>query len=487
MSILTPLSLLATLVAQPGEVKKPQIIEAALYKNGYSAVVRQVQLDADGETMIEGITPAVTGTFWVYGSPGLRIDQLINTTVTDKTEVVAGSLIEWLALNVGAQAEVVVANGSTTEKLSGKLVAVNQVVLLDQGTTMLSVPANQILRASVLGTPKFKRDQQISRQGLRVRHNGAGTLYLLSVEPGLDWTPMYWVDLVDQRNLKITMRTSVANEMGDLNQAELSFVAGAPNMPFLGSWDPFTLIQFAQQPGGRAGSMQNAAPMTAGMADGAAMRREAFDVESASGDSIGELFFYKSRRVDLKRGERGYMVLWEAQSTYTTVYTLSVPEEVSEDQELPTWQTVKFKNTSGVPLTTAVATAYRSQQLVGQDELKYTPAGAEARIRLARAVDIPATGSVSELASEPLVIDNVTRQRVTRKGTIDVQNMKSEEVTIEVDTSFEGSMLTVDQGGVDRKLAVRLNALNPRTQIRWTIKLKPGEKRTLSYTYVRVI
>lgn len=484
MNLLTLLSVVAVAQTPGATIKTPSLFQAALFKNGYSALVRRVELDADGDTMISGIAPAVMGTFWVYGSPGVKVESLVNTTVSERTQVSANSVAAILALNKGAQ----VALETKTGPVSGKLVEINSVAVIEGKDGIALVPTGDITRATIMGPAKLTVETQTSSNGLRVRSNGGGTLFLLSVEPGLSWAPQYWVDLQGENKLKLTLRTSLVNDIGELKGADISFVAGAPNMPFLGSWDPFTLIEAVRRPGGFGGGgvpggmMQNAAPAAPTM-DMAA----AFDTPAPEGNAMGELFFYRRQKVDLKQGERGYYVLFEATSEFSTLYTLNVNADESNDVVPQTWQTIKFKNNSGVPLTSAPATAYRDNNLVGQDELRYTPIGGEASLRLARAVDIPAKLTTSEVDSDTIVIDRATRQRVTRTGVIDVQNLKREEVRLEVSTFFGGQIVTAEGDPVRRVSAERVNELNPTSTLKWEIRLKPGERRALKFSYRRVL
>ena len=483
------LALSAVMAPGASDVKVPQIVQGALYKNGYTAVIRKVELDADGDTMIGSITPSVMGTFWVYGSPGLKLESMVNTTVTDKVQAVAQSIPVLLALNKGAEVELTT---SRNVKLVGKLIDINSVAMVQTDKGLEIVNVNDITQALIKGNVKTTTEVATSTGGLRVKANGPGSLYLLSVEPGLDWTPMYWVDILDDSRLKLTMRTSVTNEIGDLKDADLSFVAGAPNIPFLYENDPFTLFAAqmnargsAGMPGGFAGggAMQNRAPA----ADAGFSMEKAFEAGPADGDAVGELFYYRSKKVELKRGEKGYFVLFENATTYSTLYTLDIPAEEIGDSVPDTWQTIKFKNTSGVPLTTAPATAYKNNNLVGQDMLKYTPAGADGTLRLARAMDIPARFTGTETSNDTVVIDNVTHQRVVRNGKIDIQNMKKEDALIEIETGFNGELLSLDGGGESRKMNQRINQLNPYTSAKWTVRLKPNEKRTLNFSYRRVL
>lgn len=490
MTILNAFALLAAM-APGSEVKTPQIMQAALYKNGYSAIIRKVELDADGDTMIGGITPSVMGTFWVYGSPGLRIDSLINTMVTDKAEIVANSIPEILRLNKGATVTLQLKDAAFT----GKLVDVTNVAILQVGDGTMVVNLADIVRISIQGPAKLNTETTTSTGGLRVNANGPGTLYLLSVESGLDWDPQYWFDILDDSRLKITMRTSVSNDIGPLKDAELSFVAGSPNLPMIGSYDPFTLFTtgFRRDSGGfggggtgapgRPSQMQNVAP-TAGASFEMA---DAFNPGDASGESLGELFYYRRQKVNLVKAEKGYYVLFEAATTYSTLYSIDFSADEIDDSPLATWQTIKFRNSSGVPLTTAPATAYRENKLIGQDNLKYTPAGAEGSLRLARAVDITSRFNSTEASDGTLVIDRTTHQVVLRSGTVTLQNLKKEDALIEVQTTTAGEVVSADNGGEFKRLAERVNDLNPMSRIKWTLRLKPNEKRQLKFTYRRVL
>ena len=488
------LSFALALTAAPAaeQVKNPVITQAALYKNGLSAMVRTVALDADGDTMIGGIKPAVLGTFWIYTTSGVQIESIVNTTVTDKTEVMASSIPQILAMNKGKEVEIDFRGKSYT----GKLIDSNTVVILEKDGNTQIFPMNEIGRAVIMGKANLTFEQMVQTRGLRVKSKGGGNLSLLSVEPGLDWSPQYWVDLTSDKQLKLTMRASVTNEVGDLENAEMSFVAGSPNMPFAGQYDPFTLIEIAAKygrnmPGGSGGNemrrgSQNSAPMAA-QSDG--MMDSPFETGDPSGDAVGELFFYKSKKVSMKNGEKGYIVLFETKADYITKYSLEIPEFAGneEGQTWPTWQTINFKNTSGVPLTSAVATAYRDNNLVGQDELKYVPPAGDGKLRLARAVDIPARVVSNEQASDTIVVNGTTRQRVIRSSVITVQNLKKEAVDLEVTTSFAGEVMKSDMGAEVRKLAVRFTELNPTSNLTWKIKLKPGEKQSLSFSYRRIL
>ena len=478
---------LVLLAAPTADVKSPEIVDAALYKNGYSAIVRKVELDADGDTMIGDIRPSMMGTFWVYGSPGLKLDSIVNTTVTNKTEVFANSVPEILRLNQGARVTLNLRDTAIT----GKLTKVTNIALIETADGTVAVNVSDISRATILGPAKMSSETTVPSGGLRVKSNGKGTLYLLSVETGLDWEPQYWFEVVDDSRLKFTMRTTVINNIGELKGADLSFVAGSPNLPMVGQWDPFTLFNQAYRPpvsggfgggAGRPAPMQNAAPATAGMEMG-----DVFDAGDASGDALGELFYYKRNKVDLAQDGKGYYVLFEAATNYSTLYTTDFSADTADEAPLETWQSLKFKNNSGAPLTTAPATAYRDSKLIGQDILKYTPAGSEGSLKLARAVDISSVYNSSESSAGTMVVNGRTYQVALRAGTVTIHNTKKDGVLIEGQAIAQGEVQSADNAGDIKRMAERLTELNPMSRIKWTIRLKANEKRQLKFTYKRVI
>lgn len=478
MSLLT---LLPLALAQAPQVKVPEIVDAALYKNGYSAIIRKVDLDADGDTMIGEIRPSMMGTFWVYGSPGLKLVSLVNTNVANKTEVVATTIPEILRLNKGADVTLQVRDLT----IKGKLLDTTSIALLQVADGTMAINLNDISRVIIHGAAKSSSEVSVSSGGLRVKANGKGSLYLLSVETGLSWDPQYWFEILDDSRLKFTMRTTVLNGIGTLRGTDLSFVAGSPNLPMVGQFDPFTLFGSAYRPvdAGRPAAMQNAAPVQAGRFE----MSDVFDPSDASGESLGELFYYKKQKVDLAVNEKGYYVLFEAATTYSTLYTTDFSADAADEAPLETWQSIKFKNTSGVPLTTAPATAYRDSKLIGQDVLKYTPSGLEGTLKLARAVDISSVYNSTEASAGTLVNNGRTYQVVLRSGTVTVQNTKREDVLIEIQAIAQGEVQSADSGGTFKRMAERVTELNPMSRIAWTIRLKPNEKRQLKFSYRRVL
>jgi hypothetical protein len=163
------------------------------------------------------------------------------------------------------------------------------------------------------------------------------------------------------------------------------------------------------------------------------------------------------------------------------------------------WHSVRFRNTSGQPLTTSAATTFKSGEIVGQDMMSYTPAGAEAEVRITKALDVRVEKSEEEVKRElgvikekvPAGILNGQRifderplfDRLYLKGTLVIRNQKPERVTMKVAKSLTGDVSMASHGAKVVKLAKGIKDLNPASQITWQTDVEGGKTLTLTYEF----
>jgi hypothetical protein len=261
--------------------------------------------------------------------------------------------------------------------------------------------------------------------------------------------------------------------------------------------DPFTLLDVAQfnddvrfrREGGSRGAMQNVA---APGAFGGGGFDAAFDENLNQGVSAGELYFYKKSGVNLKLGDKGYFNLLEGTMKYSTLYRMELPEE-SPNEVIPSWQTLRFKNTTSTPFTSGIASVYSANQLLlGQDQLTYSAAGVDADLRIARANDVAGVLTVTEASRKMIQVrrssnDFVDRPLVNRKGIVALINLKKEAVKLEVKTSLQGKVLTASNDAKITTQTILSDPYNVSSSITWTLDLKPGEKIEISYDYERLL
>lgn len=515
---MTALALFALAATPPAEVVDPPIVAASLFKNGYAYVVRQTPLPAGSEITLRVPETAVLGTFWIAGSEGVKIGEVTSTTVETEGQRNAGSLDELLAWNVGRKVrlESTTVHSQQSWAVEGKLLSADGAFVIIEGNGY----RNAVPKSSINRLVSFEGDflvysqkvKQVSRV-LRIRATGpAGAkLMLTAMQPGMSWVPAYRADITDDKKLKLVARATLFNELGDLDGIQAKLVVGFPNVAYLGVTEPLVspagMAQFLRAVGDTGGA-PGVPGGSGGMANQMAGREAGADADffgsfepgTAGGEQLEDLFFYTLPNVRLKVGERSYLVLFESEAEYKRVFTLDVPDRSgvyangqaawrggpTVNEPLDVWHTVRFPNTAGVPLTTGVATVVKSGEVLGQDRMTYTSRGAEASLRIAKALDIRADALEEEVTRERGFVVRDGRpvyDRVTVKGTVEIVNRKDTDVTMRVTKSFAGEAVEVGQGGTATKTPAGLGQLNPYTQLVWKPEVKKGETLRLTFTY----
>lgn len=508
MSAIAALTLLSTGLAQ-GDLPEvsAKVVSASLFKNGYAVVVREALVPTTGQGIIPAPPQSVLGTFWISSSPGVQIRELIATTLTKESDRDVQSLDEALTANVGKVVGIKVREHfEGTAKI---LSAAGSIVILEptertQQRGVLILPKGSVLEISgAAGEVVWKVKQKTNQQALRFTASAprGGVIKIVSLEPGISWAPAYALDISDEKTLRLVARASLINDSLDLDGVDVRLVTGFPNVPFLNIQDPFTSFQNLQMFVSalmRAGAPEDAAQ--SGMAYQMARNRlsekldfaEAFPISQATGEQNEDLFFYPLSKVTLKRGDRGYHVLFTAESEYAHVYTCSLGDSIVDDQyvERPegprdVWHSLKFKNTSGKPFTTASAITMKDSSLLGQDMMHYTSANAEATVKITKALDVAVEDAEEEIERQrdALRTRSRTYDKVTIKGRIRVINRKAQAVSLELSKGVSGEILATDRNPKVTVLAKGLRAVNPRNRIEWKLDLSSGESAEITYQY----
>jgi hypothetical protein len=233
---------------------------------------------------------------------------------------------------------------------------------------------------------------------------------------------------------------------------------------------------------------------------------------SGVGMQAGDLFFYTKQNLTLKRGERGMYMLFQSEAPYKEIYTWLVDDDTEDNVEYrfpsgdpgEVWHSVRFRNTSGQPLTTSAATTMKNGQILGQDMIVYTPAGAEAEVRITKALDIRVEKNEEEVRREPGVIkekiylgldrngqrmydEKPLFDRLYIKGTLVMRNQKPEKVTVKVAKSLTGEVSVASHEAKIVKLAKGIKDTNPTSQITWQVDVDPGKTLDLTYEFSMLV
>lgn len=481
----------------------PKITGASLFKNGYAMVSREIPVTGSGTITITDLPHGTLGTFWISTSDGVKVDRVVATNRDESVDVNAASLSEVLELNKGKTVTLALkdADKNLGETVVGTILSVTDVIVMKTDRGMFTFPRGYVSSIqSASGELLYSRKVKSAKRVLtmHVPTNTPGKIFMLDMEPGMSWIPSYAVDISDPKKLTLTAKATVVDDTATLDDVEVKFVTGFPNLLWLGIEDPLlggpAQMQF--------NAMLNAAAPTAAtqMLQNAPMREHlGVDLNIPTGGTGGfdaeDLFFYKQPHVSLKPGDRSYYILFQAESTYDHLYTLDLLDLVAnnvdyiqrDDLPLDVWHSIKFKNTSGQPLTTGPATMLKEGESLGQDLLKYTSRGEDALIRMSKALDVHAEQSEEEVTRERGAIKNTYNQNVydlvTLKGTIEIHNGKSEEVKMKISKDLTGEIVTADNNPKIVKTAKGLKDVNPRQHLEWTPQIASGKSITITYSY----
>jgi len=493
--------LLPILIAAASAVPTPlemSVSSASLFKNGFAVVVHEGKLRGSGEYVIDDLPMAVLGTMWLTASQGVKLSRVVMTSEETSSETPAQNLDEILRANVGRRLKFWLNDKTDFE---GTLESADGTILIVRSDTEMRVlPKSAVAQISAPGGEivwkiKSKSTKPVIRFSATA---GEGAkFYMVSMERGLTWTPGYSIDITDKTDLHLVAKATILNDLADLNGIEVRLITGFPNVPFLGYWDPFTSRHSVDQfvsgimQMGTPGQLRDKAGV-GGMTNQMGLARGAFDdafnVSTLPGLSEEDLFFYRLPDVTMKRGDRGYYILFSAKSAYSHIYEWDIPDKINvapSDRPGDVWHSLKFKNNAKQPLTTAPATIFKDGEILGQDMLMYTSVGADALVKMTKALDVRAEDLEEETERKAVVepVRGSYYDLVILKGTLSVHNRKAEAIKLKITKELTGEMISTEGGPKVRAITKGLRAVNPRHLLEWTIDLKPDEKRVLTYSY----
>jgi len=432
----------------------PKTVAVAAFKNGLAFVVRQGSVELhSGEGRITPIPNATLGTMWL--APGE-------------------------------------ANSVLDEVVSYRYAALRE----DPNSHEKAAEIRSALRFKILGAMD-KTDMTLGY-----------------IEHGIGWTPSYMISLTDDKTARITMQAVVMNDAEDVTDADVFFVVGVPNFAYSETPSPMSLQQnllsfmkdAERRDGGNYRQFSNAIAgqlVADELKEYDAKREPSFGqtVTELSGAPEEDLFLYSRRSVTLERGERATYNVFSSTVNYEHIYEWEVMDPQRVDaygnpvQNNPNvadasirnsiWHSIRLKNNTKFPWTSAPTMVISGTKPVSQDTLPYTPKDASSSLRITIATDIRSSHEEREVARQ----QNVQRRHgnefdlVTVEGKLKLKNYKSKEVRVDVGKTLRGDVEAQSDGGKAVKLGEAIQTDNPLSRLTWEIPLKAGEERVVTYRY----
>ena len=341
-------------------------------------------------------------------------------------------------------------------------------------------------------------------------------LDLMYFRPGIRWIPTYRIDLGDDGLAELVMQAEVINEAEDFEDTAVDFVVGLPTFRFQDVPSPLSLERVMLN------ALSQAVPQLAGQLAVQQFSNAAFNdrsrravrpqpvsqpgpdvaVSAMDGSEVQDLYYYSTRRMSLKRGERAAVEVLRVRVPYRHLYTWDLSlgrshQDVHTGYRSPlklttnkVWHQVVLVNKAGRPWTTGPAMLLQDGLPVGQDMLTFTPAGREVMVPLTAAVSVRGTVDEKELSRShgARKIRSRSYTRVKNQATFQVVNSLKVPVKLVVQAEVSGRATEASDGGSLELLGLgsgdaEQNLLNQRSEVSWTMTLRPGETKRVQAAY----
>jgi hypothetical protein len=512
--------------------------QVALFKNGLGFFVGQAVLPA-GETSVRFLLPAAPshGTFWLSYPPQVRLTSIVARKVKVEGEThEAMTILEILKANMGREVQLTVQE----KVIFGRVVDVTEgpgpirplssasaapagrpeiVPLYEPGLVILDVDGGRLcldprtIRHVLFPAGEIQRRFADTMETVEVRVQTDGptdglTLTVSFLARGITWAPSYLVDLGDEGRARLSAKALIINETYDLRNVATQLVTGFPHVKFADIFSPVGLEQSLPeflralamaQPQGQAVRhrvLAMAPQAEAGFGGPASAVPPAYGAAEA-GVSAEDLFLYPAGRITLAKDRVAYVPLFTESVPCEQLYKWTIPATTAgagrfvptppsdQEEEQEIWHTLRLRNTTRTPWATAPAETVKDNILLGQDTLAYTPPGAQATLRITRALDVKGERQEREIdrTRNATQVNKVQYDLVTVRGELSVTNFRREPIALEITKTVSGEVQSTDPQAKIEKLAAGLQAMNPLAKLTWTLNLDPGGKRQVTYTY----
>jgi len=489
---------------------KPRTTAVSVFKNGMGFFVREGEVELrDGWAVAEEVPPAAFGTLAVYSH---NEKELVDMVGSGPGEVVEFDDID-APLNPAAKRARLDASknlklqlsykqGGADRTASGKLVSVGpEFAVLERDGTNFAVPVEGVTKLQVLELPL--RVHVSADDAKAVTKTKIGMAYL---RKGVTWVPEYTLQVLDDKTAELTLRGTFVNEAEDLFHADVNFVVGVPNFAHSDFLAPLAIGQVIRTIGAAVGprefqsQMMNSVAITnnataspqlgALPADvierpvgGTGREPLAGSLPQLGGAAATDFTTYTKKDVTLRRGEKMIVTLLVKKIRYGHIYRWEAPVAMKH-------ALVLFNDTD-TAWTTGPVLAMSKKQPLSEDLLKYTPKEGRCEIPVTTSINVAHELATSETARKLKAYspnsDRYFLDLVTLEGKLTLRNFEKDTIDVIITTPVPGKPLEASDGGIVTSDPGNL-VLRERTgNIGWTLKLKPGETKTLTYTFERYV
>jgi hypothetical protein len=320
---------------------------------------------------------------------------------------------------------------------------------------------------------------------------------------GISWAPSYRIDISKPDMLALEQNAVVKNEMGAIEDAEISLVSGFPNIQFENVTSPLSLkttwAQFFQQLNRRNGAANPITSNLQALSNSDFGSRSSSDSPVLSGDGV-DLHYQSLGKRSLAEGDSMIVGTGSGKAAYERIVEWIVPDTRDEygrfiqeyqRQQTPekyddsAWDAIRFKNPLPFPMTTAPAMIVSNDTFNGQQMSYWVNPGDETTLRITKALSLRTHHAEQEdpAQREIVTIGGNAYRKVAVKGELKISNNRKSVAAMIIRRRFSGDLMSAYGSP---KCALRedgVYSINKRNELIWTLDVKPGEEVALAYAY----
>lgn len=525
------IALLTIAIATNAQLKTTKL---SVFKNGTFFLKKEGTVKfTDRYGYITVPSDALYGTYWIAPAAGVKMQGLSINVDTVQKDKQCRTFHDLVMANEGKVATMrFLDKYAQTEKTSyrmikGTIISAQRngfirVKTMDAKT--LFIPINELYDIEFESNPneKYKIDTIMKRATIVLDNDAAEAAFTtLSLQMGITWTPSYYIKLKDDKTAMLTMKGTLENNSSeDIKDCELDLVVGGnPTLFFNNTLDPASaymgghnyvkqLVTTSYNTTTYGGAVMDQYNITTNNASGykykvaaednttVAAAPAVFDEEyDATGEKVANFYYFNAGKVSVKRNGIAIVPVSNVTIPYKTIYDVDITDfaavaargtvmEMEEMQPFDVYQSIKFTNKGTVPITSAsIFLVNENDKPIAQSQIKYTPAGADAFIKLQKAIDIIARSKDVEdkRKDREFTYKKVTYDKVTLKGTIELQNYLDKAVTLNVKKTLTGEATEAKEGTfTTRKMS---GSPNYTSSLKWEVTVAAGEKKTVTFYY----
>ncbi len=334
------------------------------------------------------------------------------------------------------------------------------------------------------------------------------SLDMMYLAQGLNWTPTYLLELLEEEKARLKLSAEVTNNTEDIENTDVNFVVGVPN--FKHANDYSSLVNFFRERlSTRGGGQQLLSNTFRGQAYAQYDDFTTTEVSSSNtttgleGSSAEDLYFYTLKGMSLRKGGRGQYPVFEAEIEIAHIYECNLPQNNERKNYYQTeylftpdpnkvFHSIRVNNSTPYPLTTGPVLVVKKEvetKPISQDQLNYTSVHDHSFIKLTEAPDVRIKQAEKATSREERV-KRIKRQNgeffydlITVEGQIIAKNNKNKEIDLNIRRPIIGELKTSSVKWLKAERVNTSGSPNSTTDVCWETSIKAGEELKINYSY----